>query len=87
MPTTTLRSDPDFLSRVFDLPYDGHVVLMAKAGSCERLVIEGRCPSKPGEVLLHELDSEDTGVNDRRNPSVPWAQRPTYGRGHLHRPG
>ena len=62
IPTTTLRSDPDFLSRVFDLPYDGHVVLMAKAGSCQRLVIEGRCPSRPGEVLLHELDSEDTGV-------------------------
>ncbi len=62
VPTVTLRSDPDWLSQVFGLPYDGHVVLMAKDGSCERLVIKGRCPSKPGEVLLHELDSADTDV-------------------------
>ena len=62
-PTTTLRSDPDSLGHVFELPFDGRVVLMSKSGSCQRLVIKGSCPREPGEVLLHELDSEDTDVS------------------------
>lgn len=70
-PTTTLRSDPDALGHVFGLPYSGHVVLLAKTGGCARLVVEGRCPQKPGEVLLHELDSDVTDVTVGQ--AVPFA--------------
>lgn len=40
----------------------GEVQLLAKAGSCARLEVTGRCPAGPGEVLLLAGDLERSGT-------------------------
>lgn len=40
----------------------GLVELLAREGGCHHLEVEGRCPAKPGEVLLLAGDLEFTGI-------------------------
>jgi hypothetical protein len=54
-PTTSL------VTRRFDA-LDGRVRLEARAGACDHLVVEGRCPSAPGEVAMLPIDIERAGL-------------------------
>ncbi|NYD40087.1 FtsX-like permease family protein [Nocardioides panaciterrulae] len=42
---------------------DAKVEVLGKQGACSHLVVQGRCPSRPGEILMLAKDLELTGLS------------------------